>query len=105
MIPEFACISNAFAAIAARVQAWQGWQFAKTLPNLGARSFRAGAWMSCLSLWLTAASLPAMSKEAKLLNVSYDPTRELYTEINDLFAKRKKTRTRVNMTFEMNNAR
>src|ERR1700720_3006748 len=96
---EFACISNGFAATAAGVKAWQGWQFAKALPNLGARSFRAGVWMSCLSLWIAAASLPAMSKEAKLLNVSYDPTRELYTEINDLFADYK-SGTGVSVTFE-----
>jgi sulfate/thiosulfate transport system substrate-binding protein len=100
MIPEFACISNGFAAIAAGVLAWQGSQFAKAVPNLAARSFRAGIWTSCLCLWLAAASLPAKSKETKLLNVSYDPTRELYTEINDLFAERYKTRTGVSVTFE-----
>jgi sulfate/thiosulfate transport system substrate-binding protein len=100
MIPEFACISKGFAAIAAGVRAWQGRQFAKPLPNLGARSFRAGMWMSCLSLWFAAASLPAMSKEAKLLNVSYDPTRELYAEINDLFAERYNSRTGASVIFE-----
>lgn len=31
---------------------------------------------------------------------SYDPTRELYTEINDLFADHYKSRTGVNVTFE-----
>jgi sulfate transport system substrate-binding protein len=56
--------------------------------------------MSCLSLWFAAASLPAMSTEAKLLNVSYDPTRELYSEINDLFAEHYKSRTGVSVTFE-----
>jgi sulfate/thiosulfate transport system substrate-binding protein len=91
-----ACISNGFAAIAARVQAWQGRQLAKALPSLGAR---ATVWMACLSLWFAAASLPAMSGEAKLLNVSYDPTRELYTEINDLFAERYKSRG-VSVIFE-----
>jgi sulfate/thiosulfate transport system substrate-binding protein len=100
MIPKVACISNGFAAIAGGVKAWQGRQFAKALPNLGARSFRAGAWVSCLSLWFAAASLPAMGGEAKLLNVSYDPTRELYTEINDLFADRYKSRTGVSVIFE-----
>ena len=95
-----ACISNGFAAIAAGVQAWQGRQFVKALPNLAARSFHAGLWMSCLSLWFAAASLPAMSKEAKLLNVSYDPTRELYTEINDLFAERYKSRTGASVIVE-----
>jgi sulfate/thiosulfate transport system substrate-binding protein len=100
MIPEFACISNGFAAIAAGVLAWQGSQFAKAVPNLAARSFRAGIWTSCLCLWLAAASLPAMSKETKLLNVSYDPTRELYTEINDLFAERYNSRTGASVIFE-----
>jgi sulfate transport system substrate-binding protein len=38
-----------------------------------------------LSLLLTLA--PASAKDIKLLNVSYDPTRELYTEINAAFAK------------------
>jgi sulfate/thiosulfate transport system substrate-binding protein len=96
MIPEFACISNGFAATAARVQAWQGRQLAKALPNLVARSFRAGLWMSCLSLWFAAASLPSMSKEATLLNVSYD----LYTEINDLFAEHYKSPTGASVIFE-----
>ncbi len=100
MTPKFAFISNALAAIAAGLQARQGRQFAKTLPSLGARSFRAGAWIFCLSLWLTAASLPAISEEAKLLNVSYDPTRELYSAINDLFAERYKTRTGASVVFE-----
>src|SRR6202048_3369015 len=56
--------------------------------------------MSCLSLWIAAASLPAMSREAKLLNVSYDPTRELYSAIDDLFAERYKSRAGVSVTFE-----
>src|SRR3984893_8302908 len=91
---------NGFAAIAAGVQAWQGRQYAKALPNLGAWSFRAALRVSCLSLWFAAASLPAMSKEATLLNVSYDPTRELYTEINDLFAERYKSRTGASVIVE-----
>ncbi|MGH6935185.1 MAG: sulfate ABC transporter substrate-binding protein [Methylocella sp.] len=100
MTPKFAFISNALAAIAAGLQARQGRQFAKALPNLGARSFRTGAWIFCLSLWFTAALLPAMSKEAKLLNVSYDPTRELYSAINDLFAERYTSRTGASVVFE-----
>jgi len=88
MLPEFACISDAFAAVAAGVQAWHGRQFAKAVPNLGARLFRAVIGMACLSLWFAASSLPAMSGEVRLLNVSYDPTREHYEEINDLFAVR-----------------
>ncbi|HEY8008954.1 MAG TPA: sulfate ABC transporter substrate-binding protein [Methylocella sp.] len=41
-----------------------------------------------------------MSEEVKILNVSYDPTRELYSDINSLFAERYKTRTGVSVTFE-----
>jgi sulfate/thiosulfate transport system substrate-binding protein len=97
MILEFACISIGFAAIAAGVKAWLGRQFAKPSPYLSAQSFQAALWTS---MWFAAASLPAMSKEAKLLNVSYDPTRELYTEINDLFAERYKSRTGVTVVVE-----
>ncbi len=100
MIPKFARISNAAVAIAAGVQAWQARHSAKILREIGARSFRAGLRMSCLSLLLAAAPLPAMSEEVKLLNVSYDPTRELYSDINGLFAELYKARTGVNVVFE-----
>ena len=39
-----------------------------------------------VTLLLTGASLLS-AQGAKLLNVSYDPTRELYQEINPAFAK------------------
>ena len=45
-----------------------------------------------LSLVL-AVALGAQAKEIKLLNVSYDPTRELYQEYNDAFAKYWKAKT------------
>src|SRR5580658_5442966 len=38
-------------------------------------------------------ALSAGAKEIKLLNVSYDPTRELYTEYNAAFAKYWKNKT------------
>ncbi len=38
-------------------------------------------------------SAPAQAQDVKLLNVSYDPTRELYEEINKLFAARYKAET------------
>jgi len=41
-----------------------------------------------------------MSKEVRLLNVSYDATRELYTDINALFAELYKTRAGVSVIFE-----
>ena len=37
---------------------------------------------------LPTAAAPAAPAPAQLLNVSYDPTRELYQEINGAFAKR-----------------
>jgi sulfate transport system substrate-binding protein len=100
MTPRFLLISGGFTTTGPASQAWQGRQFAKAVPNLGSRPFRAAVWMACLSLWFAAASLPAMSEEVKLLNVSYDPTRELYTEINALFAERYKSRTGVSVIFE-----
>ena len=42
-------------------------------------------------------ALPAQA-QVNLLNVSYDPTRELYTEFNQAFAKHWKTRTGQNLT-------
>src|SRR5271154_607858 len=38
-------------------------------------------------------AISASAKEIKLLNVSYDPTRELYTEYNAAFTKYWKTKT------------
>src|SRR5215472_9817231 len=52
-----------------------------------------------LSLALVSISLPALA-QVQLLNVSYDPTRELYSEINSLFAEHYKSRTGVSVTFE-----
>lgn len=45
-----------------------------------------------LSLFLTLA-VAVQAKEIKLLNVSYDPTRELYQEYNDAFARYWKAKT------------
>jgi sulfate transport system substrate-binding protein len=53
-----------------------------------------------LSLFFAAVPLPANSAELKILNVSYDPTRELFTEINDLFGAHYKSRTGVNISFQ-----
>ena len=100
MIRKFAFSLSSSTATGNASPEWQGRQFAKALPSLAAQSFRAAVWMACLSLWFAAVSLPAMSKEVKLLNVSYDPTRELYAEINDLFAEHYKSRTGVSVVFE-----
>ena len=43
---------------------------------------------------------PARAETVKLLNVSYDPTRELYTEINDQFADLWKTQTGNDVSIE-----
>ena len=40
-----------------------------------------------IGLAFSAAALNAQAREIKLLNVSYDPTRELYHEVNEAFAK------------------
>src|SRR3954462_5265949 len=40
------------------------------------------------------------SKEVKLLNVSYDPTRELYTDIDAAFAKSWEAKTGQKVTIE-----
>jgi sulfate transport system substrate-binding protein len=49
-----------------------------------------------------AAALPsaALAKDLTLLNVSYDPTRELYTEFNALFAKHWKEKTGHTVTIQ-----
>ncbi len=44
-------------------------------------------------LALTLALFPASAKEVTLLNVSYDPTRELYQSVNAAFAKQWQART------------
>ena len=54
----------------------------------------------CLVVSFAAAPLPAMSEEVRLLNVSYDPTRELYSDINNLFTERYKSRNSVSVSFE-----
>ena len=46
-----------------------------------------------MSLLILSLAVSAGAKEIKLLNVSYDPTRELYQEFNAAFAKSWKTKT------------
>jgi len=46
-----------------------------------------------VALLVACAGLPAAAKDIHLLNVSYDPTRELYEEINHAFAKAWKDQT------------
>ena len=85
--------------IVRNLRAWQNWHLAGAVHNLRARLFR--AVICCMSLSVAApVSAPARSEETKLLNVSYDPTRELYSAINDLFAERYKSRTGLGVTIE-----
>jgi sulfate transport system substrate-binding protein len=51
---------------------------------------RSLAWFAAL---LTLATTPSVRAETALLNVSYDPTRELYQEFNAAFAKHWKAKT------------
>ncbi len=88
------------AAIALAVRAMHARPSVKSLSVEGRGSLRGGLLISCLGLLAAAAPLPAMGEEVKILNVSYDPTRELYSDINSLFAERYKTRTGVSVTFE-----
>lgn len=58
------------------------------------------ALLSCIGLSFAAASVPAICEEKALLNVSYDPTRELYSDINILFADGYKSRTGAAVVIE-----
>ena len=53
---------------------------------------------------LLAAAAPASAKDVTLLNVSYDPTRELYKEINAAFAKAWKAKTGDTLTIQQSHA-
>jgi sulfate/thiosulfate transport system substrate-binding protein len=56
-----------------------------------------------LTLTLLSFALPAAAKELTLLNASYDPTRELYHEFNDVFAKHWKETTGDSLTVRQSN--
>jgi sulfate transport system substrate-binding protein len=45
------------------------------------------------AIFVATASLPVLAAEISLLNVSYDPTRELYQDVNTAFAKEWKAKT------------
>ena len=98
MTQRFA-VRSISAVIVRNLRAWQNRHLAGAVHNLRAWLFR--AVICCMSLSVAAAvSAPARSEETKLLNVSYDPTRELYSAINDLFAARYKSRTGLGVTIE-----
>ena len=52
-----------------------------------------------LALGVTFAAGPALARDATLLNVSYDPTRELYVDFNRAFAAHWKAKTGGTLTF------
>jgi sulfate/thiosulfate-binding protein len=54
---------------------------------------RLGAGVVLAAAVLGAAPAPAPAAEVKLLNVSYDPTRELYEDVNAAFARQWKAKT------------
>ena len=59
---------------------------------------RLGFAAAAFTLWSTTGLLvsPAHAKDVTLLNVSYDPTRELYVDFNKAFAAQWKARTGQN---------
>lgn len=57
-----------------------------------------------LALVLAAGLAPAQAKDLTILNVSYDPTRELYTEFNAAFAKYWKEKTGDTVTIKQSHA-
>jgi len=54
-----------------------------------------------LSLVLAMTTIPLVRGQDKILNVSYDPTREFYTEFNSAFAKYWKEKSGRDVTFEV----
>lgn len=58
-----------------------------------ARLFRRTALAACWMVALAAASLSVAAKDITLLNLSYDPTRELYVDFNKAFATYWKAKT------------
>jgi len=57
-----------------------------------------------LALSLLTASIAAHADSNELLNVSYDPTRELYTAYNESFAKYWESKTHQKVTFKQSHA-
>ena len=49
---------------------------------------------------LTLTALPSLAQQVTLLNVSYDPTRELYVEFNQAFARHWKAKTGQDVTIK-----
>jgi len=62
------------------------------------RSFPLSSVAAAVALFLLAAPVAAQTKPVTLLNVSYDPTRELYQEINAAFARQWKVQKGQDVT-------
>ena len=54
----------------------------------------------CLATAMTLAAAPIHAQAVELLNVSYDPTRELYQQVNEAFAAQWKQQTGENITIQ-----
>jgi sulfate/thiosulfate-binding protein len=63
---------------------------------MNAKLLRAAAFAAATAASLVTAS-PALAKDITLLNVSYDPTRELYQDVNKAFAAQWKAKTGDNV--------
>jgi sulfate transport system substrate-binding protein len=60
--------------------------------------FQSAVWAAVLGLALT--SMPLRAERATLLNVSYDPTRELYQDFNSAFTKYWQNKTGQELTIQ-----
>src|SRR5437867_591317 len=67
-------------------------------PTVRALTILATALGIALAWKANSSGAPAAPREVTLLNVSYDPTRELYQEINEVFARRWEARTGQKVT-------
>lgn len=100
MTPRFIFKSSFCSAMVRSLLAWKSKHFAGAAPGFRARSLQV-ILLCCTALSVAAAlPAPARSEETKLLNVSYDPTRELYSDINDVFVERYKSRTGLSVAIE-----
>ena len=66
---------------------------ARKTRRLGRRTALLGIGTLAAAPLLAGLALPALGQNITLLNVSYDPTRELYQEYNQAFARYWKSKT------------
>jgi ABC-type sulfate transport system substrate-binding protein len=69
----------------------------KRTANFIARTLAVGGLVASLAV---VGAVTVRADDQKLLNVSYDPTRELYQQYNEAFAKYWKDKTGNNVTIE-----